>query len=135
MRGTVPLDGGYGIDVSGGDGYDWISRCDDAGWQVPASWGRDGWDVGEWPYQVIAYRDEYPFAAMERVEGDLFMWRFDTADEVIDLVDRWVATCWLARQGQPTTPVIEVDRRNVPTDPQFRGPFSWSRLETQKENS
>lgn len=38
-----------------GDGYDWIDLVTEApGWAVIPSWGLDGWDMGSWPYVIVA---------------------------------------------------------------------------------
>jgi hypothetical protein len=34
-----------------GDGYDWMEEVQErTSWAVIPSWGRDGWDMGSWPY-------------------------------------------------------------------------------------
>ncbi|RAN79180.1 hypothetical protein B5P43_14695 [Bacillus sp. SRB_336] len=45
----------------GGDGYDWMGRIEARGWHVIGNWGCDGWDLGRWPYIMLAgfrIRDE-----------------------------------------------------------------------------
>lgn len=37
------------------DGYDW--RDKQKGWHIPGSWGRDGWDLGIWPYTMYGWVD------------------------------------------------------------------------------
>lgn len=39
------------------DGYSDMSAEARRGWHVIASWGRDGWDLGAWPYVAIYVRD------------------------------------------------------------------------------
>lgn len=34
-----------------GDGYDWMSELQK--WAAIPGWGRDGWDMGSWPYVII----------------------------------------------------------------------------------
>ena len=36
------------------DGYDWMDVISEHGWAVIASWGCDGWDLGQWPYVMVA---------------------------------------------------------------------------------
>ena len=40
-----------------GDGYDDMGIAIKQGWTVLANWGRDGWDLGEWPYVAIYIRN------------------------------------------------------------------------------
>ena len=37
-----------------GEGYDWMARLTGTGWHELSSWGRDGWDLGSWPYIIFA---------------------------------------------------------------------------------
>ena len=36
------------------DGYDWMDVISEHGWVVIPSWGSDGWDLGQWPYVMVA---------------------------------------------------------------------------------
>ena len=61
-----------------GDGWGWIDATDDEGsFAVVGLWGRDGYDLGCWPYIVFAlaqYPTEAGFTAFgyaTYVEGDL----------------------------------------------------------------
>lgn len=36
------------------DGYDWMELIEAEGWAVIPSWGCDGWDLGQWPYVMVA---------------------------------------------------------------------------------
>ncbi|HSL35278.1 MAG TPA: hypothetical protein VK883_00495, partial [Arthrobacter sp.] len=35
-------------------GYDWMELIGEHGWAVIPSWGSDGWDLGNWPYVMVA---------------------------------------------------------------------------------
>ncbi|MFJ5700613.1 hypothetical protein [Arthrobacter sp. NPDC093139] len=35
-------------------GYDWMELIGEHGWGVIPSWGSDGWDLGQWPYVMVA---------------------------------------------------------------------------------
>jgi hypothetical protein len=61
-----------------GEGYGWIDATDEEGdFHVLSLWGRDGWDLGCWPYIVFAAmthtttegKNVYGYATY--VEGDL----------------------------------------------------------------
>ena len=39
------------------DGYDWIAQAESEGWRAVSGWGRDGWDLGDWPYVVYCFRE------------------------------------------------------------------------------
>ncbi|WP_427175242.1 hypothetical protein [Arthrobacter sp. 92] len=36
------------------DGYDWTELIEAEGWAVIPNWGSEGWDVGQWPYVMVA---------------------------------------------------------------------------------
>lgn len=36
------------------DGYDWIALIEAEGWAVIPGWGCDGWNLGQWPYVMVA---------------------------------------------------------------------------------
>jgi hypothetical protein len=35
-------------------GYDWMELIGEHGWAVIPGWGCDGWDLGQWPYVMVA---------------------------------------------------------------------------------
>ncbi|MET3370669.1 UNVERIFIED_CONTAM: hypothetical protein ABIE34_003946 [Jeotgalibacillus campisalis] len=42
------------VDYHMNDGYDWMDVIGEHGWVVIPSWGCDGWDLGQWPYVMVA---------------------------------------------------------------------------------
>ena len=59
-----------------GEGYDWMESLTGSGWRELAAWGRDGWDLGSWPYIIFAVaqaNDEHGklFGYCTYVEGDV----------------------------------------------------------------
>lgn len=49
--------GAHGRDYSrSDDGYSDMEVAATEGWRAIAGWGRDGWDLGDWPYVVISVR-------------------------------------------------------------------------------
>ncbi|UKA77636.1 hypothetical protein [Arthrobacter sp. FW306-07-I] len=35
-------------------GYDWMDLIEQHGWTVLSCWGSEGWDLGQWPYVMVA---------------------------------------------------------------------------------
>lgn len=108
-----------------GDGYDFMhEHAIPAGWRAVASWGRDGWDLGDWPYVCIFFREHAgSFYYLCHVEGDLTGYRFDTLEQLHAHTDGTARFYW------------EHDRDRGPDDldsPDARGPFSWARLDAAK---
>jgi hypothetical protein len=89
------------------DGYSDMAAEEKRGWRAIANWGRDGWNLGDWPYVVIYTRDgceqchshakiecDAGFMLMQIVEGDRTEWRFASPDErnaAIDYLFLWYA--------------------------------------------
>ncbi|MET3165268.1 UNVERIFIED_ORG: hypothetical protein ABIB19_003702 [Arthrobacter sp. UYEF10] len=36
------------------DGYDWMDLIGEHGWAAVPGWGSEGWDLGQWPYVIVA---------------------------------------------------------------------------------
>lgn len=58
------------------DGYDWMDQINEHGWYAVSSWGEDGWDLGQWPYAVIAATSTFDrggalYGVAVYVEGDV----------------------------------------------------------------
>lgn len=39
------------------DGYEFMAAGEAAGWRPVSAWGADGWDLGDWPYVVVMFRE------------------------------------------------------------------------------
>jgi hypothetical protein len=55
-----------------GSGYDWMGQLANA-WHVVSAWGQDGWNLGNWPYVVVAHYDHPGGAAMALLLRDGFV--------------------------------------------------------------
>ena len=91
-----------------------------------ASWGRDGWDLGDWPYVKISH-GQMPagFVVECYVEGDRsFYVTPDTAtrDRVTDYL-AWFY--WTNRE--------ELDCAFEDMPAERCGPFSWARLDAERD--
>lgn len=85
-----------------GDGYAWMKRLP-RGWVPVASWGRDGWDLGSWPYAVVVeYRnaEQGVYAVGTYVEGDITVQRFETASEQYEAIDVLAEFYWRANPSR-----------------------------------
>lgn len=75
------------------DGFGDMAVANAEGWHAVASWGRDGWDLGDWPYVVVSTRrtgrpvrgnyhtDGRPWQVRVTVEGDTDVYAFATEEE------------------------------------------------------
>jgi hypothetical protein len=106
----------------GEDGYDRIETSGKHGWTAIASWGSDGWDLGNWPYVVISHRHTTEGHELAyNVEGDIAVYRYPTPELLNAATDCLAFFHW---GGQPW--VAGVDSADAMPD-RLRGPYSSSR--------
>jgi hypothetical protein len=114
------------------EGYGFIGVGEENGWRAISAWGRDGWDLGDWPYVVYLFRDRVvepstldndpATMAYERacyVEGDITIESFATAEDRERETDESALFYW-RHQGASWLNRPEAD---------LRGPYSRKRAE------
>jgi hypothetical protein len=103
----------------GDGGYEWLEALSN-GWRVVPLWGRDGWNLGDWPLVCVAHYDaEGCYAEAVYVEGDLEVRTAPTRAERDALTDR---TAWLYwRLGQSHGPE-DLAAEDDAVAPEHRGP-------------
>jgi Domain of unknown function (DUF3846) len=88
-----------------GGGYDWMEALS-GGWRPVGLWGSDGWNLGTWPYVIVAcYDGDGVSAFVVYVEGDIEIRSF-TTEEVRDReIDRFAVEHWNHHdvEGAPRT--------------------------------
>lgn len=62
-----------------GEGYSWMDEL--KGWYSVGLWGSDGWNLGQWPYQIVCHYDGETFGFCTYTEGDLDIKEFPTREE------------------------------------------------------
>jgi hypothetical protein len=99
------------IDSRSGDGYDWIENLT-GGWRVLPAWGRDGWDLGEWPYAIVAVcvaRTEDStrvYGVATYTEGDTTLDAFATPAQRDHEIDNHAAWHWRHTGNGPQVPEV-----------------------------
>jgi hypothetical protein len=123
--------------LSDGDGYSDIEVNEGRGYHAVGSWGRNGWDLGDWPYVVLSTCDRSEgFLLLSVCEGDHDLYSFSSEEDrnaALDYLFLWYG----ARQDW--CPITEeqrtdLDAGRIEVDEKFRGPFSWGRLEREKNS-
>lgn len=108
-----------------GDGYDDMEQAGKRRWHAEANWGRDGWNLGSWPYVAIYLRDTGDAYELQQiVEGDHDVYVFDSAQDrerAVDYLFLWYAA------GQSWAPLgyedrDALDRGELTVDAKWRGP-------------
>lgn len=113
----------------GGDGYDVMEAAAHERWVAIPAWGRDGWDLGDWPYVVIyARRTPDAHQLVYYVEGDVTAYAYATREERNRAIDELAFFHW-KHQGEPWVEGIDSPEQ-MPEH--LCGPFSWSRLEPER---
>lgn len=117
------------------DGYGDMAHAQAQGWATCSAWGRDGWDLGEWPIVSVHMRTrDGRSEVMTIVEGDRDVYAFDSkADQhaAVDYLFLWYAASrdWSPMRGDEGRAMLDAGGASV--DPKFRGPFSWARLDAE----
>jgi hypothetical protein len=110
------------------DGSDWIHELGH-GWRAVPAWGRDGWDLLEWPYAAAAHFDGeelHGLAVYE--EGDVTLGSFPSRAERDAATDRIAAGYWRRNERGPRDlPEGEDDELGA----HHRGAFSTARWERE----
>ncbi len=117
----------------GGEGFEFIEEMQHNGWFVIPSWGNEGWDAGEWPYQSYAMwlTDDASWTC-QYTEGDVLIVEYETPEDAVESLDRAIAFGWNLRdRGKPKD--LKLDLTGLPENPEYRGPFSWKRLDNDGE--
>jgi len=111
-----------------GDGMTWIGRLAD-GWHAIALWGADGWDLGEWPYVIVAHYDNpaaQVYAVATYCEGDVDARAFTSRAERDAETDTIAAWHWRNNDNGPDD-LADADEDLAP---EHRGPVRPPRLIT-----
>ncbi len=110
------------------DGADWLSQLGEHGWRMVPSWGRDGWDLLEWPYAAVAHFDgeqRYGLAIYE--EGDVSVEAFAHREARDTATDRIAVQYWRVNGRGPT----DLPESDDELAPHHLGPFSFERTERE----
>lgn len=108
-----------------GDGYDWARELP-VGWKAVYSWGTEGWELGEPPYQVVAHFDhilDVTYGLARYVEGDVFVTAYGSREARDAATDELALGVWLwagngPRKGLPAEGTLAA---GIPD--RFRGPY------------
>lgn len=123
----------YIPEAYGGDGYDSMEALVNKGFHIYSSWGKDGWDAGDWPYVQIGLRapglarhngemcSTSVYETVYYVEGDISIKEFPSREEAIAHLDTLVHWHWNNNSRGPR----ELD----PSNPDHCEPFTRARLD------
>lgn len=83
------------LPVVGVSGYDAIELAERRKWHVVPSWGRDGYDLGNWPLVIVFVRNRNGrFEIAYYVEGDVDMYSCPTPDIRKAIIDEIAFFHW-----------------------------------------
>jgi hypothetical protein len=110
------------------EGYAWSSALH-LPWYTVNSWGIQGWDLGQWPYQIVAHADlpeRDCFGRVTWVEGDATIEAFASRAERDRQTALTAAFWWVDSETGPegglSEETVEAWARNgIP--PEYAGPY------------
>ncbi|MGC0239535.1 hypothetical protein [Arthrobacter sp. SD76] len=96
------------VDYHMNGGYDWMELIEEHGWAVLSSWGCDGWDLGQWPYVMVAVTRTADsignlFGVATYCEGDVTCYWFRTKARQWTEISEQAFLYW--KNGQAQGPV------------------------------
>ncbi len=111
-------------DAHSDGGYEWMDSIEEEGWWVCGAWGTDGWDLGEWPYVMVAVTktaDETGplFGMATYCEGDVKTMFYRTQAAHWAAITAEAFNTWKMRDNGPDMP----DTLEELAD-EFREPYS-----------
>ena len=134
----------YGRDYNeSDDGYEDMEVESRRGWGAISGWGKDGWDMGSWPYVVISRRrhagapaqDLAPcWEVLSTCEGDRTVYRFQSEADQLAALDYLFVWYGIAHDYDSWTieglthdkrEALDAGTLRVPA--KFRGPYGASR--------
>ncbi len=105
----------------GGDGYDRMEYRRKFEFVACSAWGREGWDLGDWPYVVVSARKTADgYELLVDVEGDLTLTTHDSGDDLHAKIDEIAVFYWRhsRREG-----LFEDLPAEGPVPEKYRGPY------------
>lgn len=91
------------LHFAGYDGYDIMEQALAQGWHAIAGWGKEGWNLGNWPYVVVYSRQVgtgYEVALY--VEGDMTTYKCPTKELRNQVIDEIAFFYWKRRPAEDT---------------------------------
>lgn len=121
----LPVLGDYHLN----DGYDWMSDIEEHGWGAVGLWGHDGYDLGQWPYVIIAVTSTEDtdggtvYGVAQYTEGDVRCQWFRSKARAWEAITRHAFEHWkLSGSGPENLPELMA---NLPQE--FREPVRIER--------
>ncbi|RLU81091.1 hypothetical protein CTZ27_33145 [Streptomyces griseocarneus] len=105
------------------DGYDWIDELPSTGWYAVGVWGKDGWPLGSWPYQIVAHFDMEDldlFGVATFTEGDTHVQAFASREERDAATNEIAVHWWISNENGPDD--LTPDMSPIPAA--YCGPYS-----------
>lgn len=114
--------------MPGCEGYERMELRAPAKWRPISSWGRDGWDLGDWPYVVISWRESEGHELLYDVEGESTVYLYPTPELRTQATDELALFYWRAHSESWVEGIESVEQM-----PAFlRGPYSSTRSEEDR---
>ena len=78
-----------------GGGYDVMEAAHEEKWRAIPGWGKDGYDLGDWPYVIVFTRNQHGrYDIMYYVEGDVTMYSAPTKEIRNAIIDEIAFFHW-----------------------------------------
>jgi|SRR2546430_16687312 len=106
-----------------GGGYDVSEYVVDENWVLVPLWGKNGWNLGKWPYVMIFFRTEGDyFEVAEYIEGDITVYSCPSKEIRYQITNELAFSHWKFQEEEWVDGYDSVDQ--LPDD--LKGPYRRS---------
>jgi len=86
------------LHAEGYSGYDIMEYAQTKRWQAIPDWGKEGWNLGEWPLAIVFFRSQAGcYEVAQYVEGDIEVYACPSPEIRDRIVDEIAFDDWKAR--------------------------------------
>lgn len=94
-----------------GSGYDVIELAEARKWHALPGWGEDGYDLGNWPYVIVFFRNRQThYDIIYYVEGDIVMYSAPTKELRNAIIDEIAFFHWRQQEEEWVAGYDSVDQ-------------------------
>jgi hypothetical protein len=105
------------------NGYEAMDYAEKQQWETIALWGKHGWNLGNWPYVIVFFRDrENFFDVIEYCEGDVTMYACPTEEIREQITNEYALFHWKHNQSCPPEG-IEIYESVDQLPDEYKGPY------------
>jgi hypothetical protein len=106
-----------------GSGYEVMEHAENRQWEAIGNWGKDGWDLGSWPFVIVFFRDRAGFFdVLTYVEGDVTMYACPT-EKIREAITNEIALFHWQHNEYSCPPGMDIYKTVDDLPEKLKGPY------------